>query len=682
MEHDFTIIQDAVVIFGLSIGVILLCHKVNAPAIVGFLITGVLAGPHGLGLVHAVEEVEVLAEIGVIMLLFVIGMELSFDQLSRLKKVLLVGGGGQVGLTIGATYGVGIAFGLPDAQALFIGFLVALSSTAIVLTLLQERAEIDTPHGRISLSILIFQDLIIVPMMLMVPLLAGGGDEGSDTVWMMFAKMVGVFAAVTLLAKVVAPRLFPMVVRTRSRELFLLTTLTLCFAVGWLTSAAGLSLALGAFMAGIIVAESDYSHHALEGILPFRDVFTNLFFVSVGMLLNLSYFFAHLPLVLGITLAIFALKAFASGGAALMLGYPVGTAMLTGLALAQVGEFSFVLAGVGRGHGLLTDEEYQLFLAASVATMAATPFVIQRGRGIAARFIRFRPLGPIMRRLRHRRKSTGESKVAPMNDHLIIIGFGVVGRHLARAATVIGIPYTIIEMNPDTVSDFAAKGESISYGDATRDATLNRAGILKARALVIAIADPTAARQITQTARSMNPALYIATRTRFMSEIEPLRALGADDVASEEFITSIEIFTRVMGRYLTPQHIIDRFAEEVRAEGYAMLRATDQKEAGFHTLRADLTELDVVTYTVTPHAAMDGTSLAQAGLRGDLNITVMAIRRNGDVVASPGPTERFRSGDRVYLLGRHHDLAKVASRFTIACHPDEEGESSADADHP
>ncbi|MBF0171358.1 MAG: cation:proton antiporter, partial [Nitrospinae bacterium] len=537
MTHDFTIIQDAVVIFGLSIGVILLCLKVNAPAVVGFLLTGVLAGPHGLGLVKAVEEVETLAEIGVVLLLFVIGMEISFDQLSRLKKALLVGGGGQVGMTIAATYAACVLAGLPHAQSLFIGFLVALSSTAIVLTLLQQRAEVDTPYGRISLSILIFQDLVIVPMMLLVPALAGEGNDGTETMPVMLGKMVAVFAAVAFLGKIGAPFLLKQVVRTRSRELFLLTILTLCFAVGWLTNAAGLSLALGAFMAGMIVAESDYSHHALEGILPFRDVFTNLFFVSVGMLLDVGYFVANLPLVLAITLAIFVLKGLTSGGAALLLGYPVGAALLTGLALAQVGEFSFVLAGVGRGHGLLTDDEYQLFLAASVATMAATPFVIQRGRTLAALIIGWRPLSPLIRRLRHRKKATGGGKVASLSDHLIIIGFGVVGRHLGRAATVIGIPYTVIEMNPDTVRDYAARGESIAYGDATREATLAHAGIRQARALVVTIADPAAARRITQVARAMNPALYIATRTRFMSEIEPLRALGADDVASEGFIT-------------------------------------------------------------------------------------------------------------------------------------------------
>jgi CPA2 family monovalent cation:H+ antiporter-2 len=559
-------------------------------------------------------------------------------------------------------------FDASRSEALFVGFLLALSSTAIVLSLLQERAEIDAPYGRIALSVLIFQDLIIVPMMLAVPFLAGTGEESlAESLPTIAGKMAVVFVAVGVLSKVIAPRLLMGVVRTRSRELFLLTILTLCFAVGWLTHSAGLSLALGAFMAGLIVSESDYSHDALEGILPFRDVFTNLFFVSVGMLLDLAYFFHHLPTVVAVTVGILLVKSLLASGAALALGVPLRTAITAGLALAQVGEFSFVLAGAGKHVGLLSDNGYQLFLAASVSTMAATPFVIMKGAVIARRIALWRPIMPLTRRLNGRRELPTRPALQALSDHMVIIGFGVVGKHLARAATVTGLPYTILEMNPDTVREFSTKGESIAYGDATRSATLSHTGVGRARALAVTIADPAAARRITELGRSLNPSLYIVTRTRFMSEIEPLTQLGADDIISEEFETSVEIFTKVMARYLVPRPVIERFTNEVRAEGYAMLRsAAPTASADFYTLKKDLTELDVIAYQVDEHAQLAGVSIVDANLRSQRGLTVMAIRRGGEVVANPGPQETFLPHDLVYLFGGHNALMTAAVLFDPA----------------
>ncbi|NMC48446.1 MAG: potassium transporter KefB, partial [Desulfovibrio sp.] len=350
---DFSLLKEIVVVFCLSIGVIFLCHKIRVPAIVGFLLTGVLAGPHGLGLVSSVHEVETVAEIGVILLLFTIGLELSVSELVKLKKPVFLGGSTQVLLTILAFAGAGVWLGLSTGQAVFAGFLTALSSTAIVLKLLQERAEVESPHGRITLSILIFQDLIIVPMMLLVPFLSGQSQAEGSALVLMTVKGFGVVALVFFLARKIVPRVLAAVMRTRSRELFLLTTLGICMSVAFLTASLGLSLSLGAFLAGLIMSESEYSLSALEGILPFRDVFTSLFFVSVGMLLNTAYFFSHADTVLAVTAAVLALKTAIAAAAARILGYPLRPAVLVGLCICQVGEFSFILAKTGLSQNLI-----------------------------------------------------------------------------------------------------------------------------------------------------------------------------------------------------------------------------------------------------------------------------------------------------------------------------------------
>ena len=391
---DIPFLKDVVAIFGLSSAVIVASHHLRVPPIIGFLLTGILAGPHCLGLVGAVHQVDIFAEVGVILLLFAIGMELSLEELTRLKQPVFLGGGAQVLLTILASAGLMYLAGMPPGPAVFGGFLAALSSTAIVLKVLGEKAQLSAPHGRISLGVLIFQDVAVVPMMLLVPLLAG--TDGNP--WLHLGEMLLKGALVGLAVFIGARKLvlvvLEAVIRTRSRELFLMTTLGLCFAIALLTSAAGLSLSLGAFLAGLVMSDSEYSHSALEGVLPFRDVFTSVFFVSIGMLLDPFFVLHHVGYVLALTLVLLLLKAALASLAGKILGYPTHVAILGGLCLCQVGEFSFALAGVGLRHALLTGEDYQYFLAASIITMAVTPFLIAALPRISARLSRVFPIRP------------------------------------------------------------------------------------------------------------------------------------------------------------------------------------------------------------------------------------------------------------------------------------------------
>lgn len=654
---DHSLLRDILIVFSLSIGVILACHAVRVPPVVGFLLTGVLAGPTGLGLVAGVEQVELMAEVGVILLLFTIGLEFSLAELARLKRTVLLAGGLQVALTIVAVNGLAVLAGMEQGQAVFLGFLAALSSTAIVLKLYQERLEIEAPHGRVGLSVLILQDLLIVPMVLMVPFLAGRAGSLGPALGLLALKAAGVAALLFVVARKLVPPVLRLVLRTRSRELFLLAVLAICLAVGFLTSAMGLSLSLGAFLAGMVVSDSEYSHHAMEGILPFKDVFTSLFFVSIGMLLDVGFMLEHVQVATAAALGILLLKTLIAGGATLASGYPLRTAVMAGLGLSQVGEFSFVLAKAGLGQGLIGPDLYQLFLASSILTMAATPFLIKLAPGaaeyVAGRLLRQPPPRPVE-----------DGGPAGLSDHLVIVGFGFGGRRLARAAAVAGIPHLVLETNPDTVRAERAAGVPIRFGDARHPAALEQADIARARVLAVVINHPAAVRRITELARAASPTLYIVVRTRFVSEIGPLRDLGADDVIPEEFETAVEIFTRVMHRYLAPRDEIERMVAEVRAEGYGMLRSPSPAASFLSDARRSLPGLEVSAVRLDPGSVLVGKSLAGSALRQTHGLTVVAVARSGQTILNPDASLVFAVGDLVYVLGNHRDMAALGALST------------------
>jgi len=649
---DIPFLKDVVAIFGLSSAVIVASHRLRVPPIIGFLLTGILAGPHCLGLVGAVHQVDIFAEVGVILLLFAIGMELSLEELTRLKQPVFLGGGAQVLLTILASAGLMYLAGMPPGPAVFGGFLAALSSTAIVLKVLGEKAQLSAPHGRISLGVLIFQDVAVVPMMLLVPLLAG--TDGNP--WLHLGEMLLKGALVGLAVFIGARKLVPVVleavIRTRSRELFLMTTLGLCFAIALLTSAAGLSLSLGAFLAGLVMSDSEYSHSALEGVLPFRDVFTSVFFVSIGMLLDPFFVLHHVGYVLALTLVLLLLKAALASLAGKILGYPTHVAILGGLCLCQVGEFSFVLAGVGLRHALLTGEDYQYFLAASIITMAVTPFLIAALPRISARLSRVFPIRPDA-------EAAGHSE--SLNDHLIIAGFGLGGHHLARAAQASGIPYVILEMNPETVRWERDAGEPIFYGDASQGAVLEHISVRTARVLAVVISDPAAIGRIITTAKAHNPALHVVVRTRFVTEIDSLLRLGAQAVVAEEYETSVEMFTHVLSTYLVPRPDIEQFIREIRSEGYGMLRRPVSDQG--RDMEGTRSVFDAVVLKIAPGAYADGKSLLESRLRQDYGLTVVVAIRDGRTHINPEASWIMRAGDTVHVFGEQRFLAEGAALF-------------------
>jgi len=575
--EELTVLKDLAVIFTTSLVVILAFHRLKLPALPGFIVAGMLVGPNGLGLVSGSHQVESLAEVGVILLLFTVGIEFSLDRLREMGRQTVIAGGLQVGLTIAAVAGLATALREPLPIALFLGCLAALSSTALVLKGLTDKGEIDAPHGRLATGVLIFQDLCVVPIMLILPFLAGRGSGGGAGLALALLKAAAIVVAVAVLARTVVPRLFTEIVKTRSRELFLIATILLGTLTALGTAEAGASLALGAFLAGLVISESEYAHQALAELLPFRDVFISLFFVAVGMLVEVDFVRAHPLLTTAGVLGVLGGKTLLAAVGPALLGYAGRVALLAGLLVSQVGEFSFVLAKEGRTLGLVPDATYQGFLAIAVCTMLVTPFLVQGGAGIVAVLERVVPIDRLLPGVRPGGPSGADT---PLADHVIIAGYGLNGRNLAAALRAIQAPYAIVELNAQTVRAARERGETAFYGDATREEILHALGVERARMLVIAISDPAATRRIVRVARSLNPGLQIIARTRYVVEIPELIRLGANDVVPEEFETSIEIFARVLTHYGVARPEIDRLVDQIRGSHYEALRGGARPDLG------------------------------------------------------------------------------------------------------
>lgn len=641
-------INDLVLLFLLSIIVSLVCNKVKLTPTVGFLLTGFLCGPSVMNVITDQESISTIAELGVAMLLFTIGMELSGEALNRLKKPVFLGGSLQIGCTVGAVAVLMHLQGAAWTQGIIWGCLVAMSSSAIVLQIFQQKGLTSTPMGRLSLAILVFQDIMVAPMVLCIPLLAGTLEVGGWEMLQAVGKVVLILGAVLTLCYFGLNRLMEAVVRTRSREVLLLTTLGLCFGMAVLTHKLGLSLSLGAFLAGLMLARSQYSMSVIAGILPYRDVFMCLFFMSVGMMLNLDFLSSHFLLTIANALLFILIKTLLTLPAVLIQRFPLRTAIVTGLSLAQVGEFSFVLAALAVSSGVFTQTAYQGFLAVSVLTMMVTPMLINWAPRMADFLTRWQRRIP-----EEQEEQAAES--CPLQDHLIVVGFGISGKHLARVARDSGIAYNILEMNPETVARYRGK-EPIMHGDATQPIILEHLGIAKARVMAIIISDPSAVRAITLEARRMNPNIYIVARTRFVTEVAPLRRLGANSVIAEEFETSIEVFNQVLTQYLIPRQDIDAFTARVRQDNYRMIRKAAANTTNLDEAVHQLPDMGVQALRLDAGSPLCDRSLAQSDMRRRYGVTLVAAHRDRETIASPGPDFVMRAGDLLYFFGKTDKL--------------------------
>jgi CPA2 family monovalent cation:H+ antiporter-2 len=654
-------LNEIVALFVVSVAIAYLCYRLRLVPIAGFLIAGVVIGPSALGLVYDQELVDVLAEIGVILLLFSIGIEFSLEKLARIRRAILLGGGAQVILSISIVAGLLAAFGVDWQSGVYTGCLVALSSTAIVLGLLGEKDETDTPRGSLSLAVLIFQDLAIVAMVLFVPILAGDGGTPADILTLL-GKAVLLIASVLILARRVVPWILEKVAQSGRTELFLLTVVTVCFGTAAVSSLAGVSLALGAFLAGLVVSESRYSAQALGEIIPLRTVFNAVFFVSVGMMLDVSFLASNVQLVLAAAFLVIVIKVVTTAGSIVAIGYPVRISAAVALGLAQIGEFSFVLERAGRSLGLspagLGETGAQTFIATTVVLMLVTPFLMQ----LSGRFGDFIAKTPLYR---FGRDTGGPAKEpdARLEDHVIIVGYGHAGRNLRKVLSETGVPFIVVEMSPNAIRDLDREGVPSVFGDASRAPVLHAAGIEVAKMCVVITNEPSVTPRIVYQARYMNPTLQIIVRTRYLETTGELHGSGADVVVPEEMETTVRIFSHVLGAYMVPPDEVDRQVKALRAEDYGIMRGSIQ-EAHLMVLQGlDEEGMHTRAVAVRNGAPVANRTLEELALRRRHALTVLAVRRGGKTISSPAGDFRVLPGDRLILIGEAARFADCADLF-------------------
>ena len=646
---QISILTELLLVLAVTLGIVFLFHKLRLPTIVGFLLAGVFLGPDGLGLIRNASQVETLAGIGVVFLLFTIGLEFSLGQLAQTGRTVLWAGIFQILITIVVVLLVSLFLGYGIEISIFYGFLVSLSSTAIVLRIYNDRGEIDALQGRLATGILLLQDLCIVPMMLLVPVLGQSGKISFPLIGWAFLKAFLALLIIVSATRTVFPWLLRQVTLLRNRELFVLFIVFICLGMAWLTSEAGLSLALGAFIAGLVISESEFSHQIIADILPLRDCFSGIFFISIGMLLNLDFlmhnvFSALLNLILivgikGVVIFVIFWWFYRS----LRLG------VVLGLSLAQVGEFSLILAKAGAGYGLLTATSEQTFLSASILSMIVTPFLIQWAQRLAfgIEAVVRAPSGELSSEKKEGGVTTG---------HVIVVGYGLNGQNLSRVLKEVGIPYRILEMDPDLVNEARAADEPITFGDGTRPGVLQKMGIEKARILVLAISDPVATSHVVSQVRRLRHDLYIIVRTRYVAEIDRLYTLGANQVIPEEFETSVEIFARVLQEYHLPRNVISLQVDLIRKEHYGTLRGLRLQGKRLDELTQFLVGTTTDTLLILEGSPAVGQTLAGLEVRQKSGVTVIAVVRDGQSFHNPAPDFSLASGDILVLLGSHKEL--------------------------
>jgi CPA2 family monovalent cation:H+ antiporter-2 len=649
---EFEFLKSLVIIFGLSAIVVFILGKFRVPSIIGFLIAGVVLGPYGLELIKDIHIVEIFAEIGIVLLLFTIGLEFSLKKLFTLKKSIFLGGFLQVFITSLIVFFLANFIGQDKNTSILLGGLIAFSSTAIVLKLLLERAEIDSPHGRTCMGILIFQDLCVVLFILMIPMLAGTQHGLGGILWILIKSMV-IIVVVIVAARWIVPKALHQIVHTRMRELFVITIIFICLGTAYLTYKLGLSLALGAFIAGLVISESEYSYQAISDILPFKDSFNGLFFISVGMLMDVHFFMSNIAPVLIIVAIIIVLKALTSFIAVLLTGSNMRISLHSALILSQIGEFSFVISVAALNAGLLTGSIYQFFLSSAIITMLLTPLFIAVSPAVSTWVVSRR----LLNRLEIMREHAKVTQVKDSKtDHVMIIGYGLNGRNLALVLKELEVPYVILELNSRTVKDMREQGEPIYYGDGTSQEILHKLGIERARVVIIAITDPSATRKIVITIRKINPEIFIVVRTLYLAEVEDLISMGADEVIPSEFEASIEIFSRILQFYHMPKNLIGQYADKFRKDHYSLFMRGDTPKRLFHDTLALMPDSDYESYMIESGSVAVNSSFQSLDIQNRTGTHLIAVRRGNKIINVLTPDFLFQMGDIVLLIGDKSSL--------------------------
>ena len=653
---EVSLLQDIVIIFALSTFVNFLFTKIKVPTIIGYLLTGIIAGPHLLGIISSPHQIELMAEIGVVLLMFTIGLEFSINHLFRIRKIVFVGGFMQLILTAGVTMLIARLYNLEWPAALFIGFLTALSSTAVVLKLMQERSEITSNYGRTVLGILIFQDIILIPLLLFTPMLGGEVSDQSGQLLLLLGKTIVLISLVYVGNRWLMPKLLQMVAHTKNQELFMMSIFVICLSVALLTSEMGISLAFGAFLAGLMISESEYSHNAFGHLIPFKDTFTSFFFVSIGMLLDLGFVSSHFSLVISTILIVLLVKMIIAGGTAFVLGHTFRGTIMVGFALCQVGEFSFILAQSGMQYQIIPEYYYQLFLSVAVISMSLTPLLMMISHPLATQLLKL----PLPKIWVDGLFPLPQIEIPKYKNHVIFIGKDSRSINLSVMAKYLHLPYISIIFDPVTVKKLQEKGETVIYGDATNEPILEKAHVKNADVVVISVGNLIVSMSVVERVRQMNSHVFIIVRTKHVFDIEELYRLGANQVIPEEFETAIDLFERVLKKRLVPQREINMIIAKIRDDHYGIFR---EKMDHSDLLFRELPNLEIMALKVRENSFVIGKSISEIKFRKVFGVTLVAILRNEKLIEHPDVKTCLEKFDIVYIMGRPEQIAQAFELF-------------------
>ena len=650
-----TTLQPVLILLAAAVLVVVVFRSLRLPTVLGYLIVGVGIGPHALGWIHSTDAVRNLAEIGVVFLMFSIGLEFSLPKLITMRRVVFGLGAAQVVLTLTIVLAGAMALDIPWQAGIVLGGALAMSSTAILARLLAERLELNSPHGRQIIGILLFQDLAVVPLLIIIPALAAPPENLAVNLGAALFKAAIVLAVLLFFGQWVMRRWFHLVARRKSPELFVLNVLLVTLGVAFVTEMAGLSLALGAFVAGMLISETEYRYQVEEDIKPFRDVLLGLFFVTIGMQLDLRVV-VESGWVSVLLVALVVMKTLLIFGLSRVFGSDWGVALRTGLALGACGEFGFVLLAHASNLSLIGPRTLQPVLAAMVLSMLIAPFIIERSGHIVRRWI------PAEWTNRAMQLHSIAVQSMAADKHVVVCGYGRSGQNLARFLEQEKIPFIALDIDPHRIREAVAAGESVVFGDAARREVLIAAGLLRAKALAITYSDTGSALKILGLVQELRPGLPVVVRTFDDNDIERLKAAGAAEVVAEIMEGSLMLASTTLMLLGVPLNRVLRRIRETREHRYSLFRGffrgiTDEGDSEDQALQPRLHSV-----AITPGAAAIGKALSEIDL-ASLNVEVTAVRRRNVRTVTPVADTRIEEADVLVLLGVEEDLAAAEMKL-------------------
>ena len=638
---DILLLKNISMILITAVIVLLIFNKLKLPTMIGLFITGIVLGH----VINDTSMISSLSELGVIFLLFIIGLEFSAEKFSAIKKYALVGGILQVVITTALITLLGLVLGLNLNSAVFLGLLVAFSSTAIVMKVMQQKHITHSVQGRVTLGILIFQDIAVIIVILITPLL-GGQDLSLNAFPTLILKYIGLAVIIYVGAKWFIPLALRDSARTKNRDLFMLLTLFICMGTTFATSLIGIGPELGAFLAGLLISNTEYSHQTLGYIQPFQDVFMSLFFISIGLMVNLHLFLANIVIIIALTAVILLINFTATLLTGMALKLPTKISVSIAILLSQIGEFSFVLAREGMTYGLMTNEFFSIFLGVSILTMSSTPFLEKMTPKIVAAIskIDYFKVDSELKTLPEEIESQQE-----IQDHVILVGMGLNGKQMAKACSEFKIPYRIVDMNPVVVENQQALGIPIIYGNASNESVLKELNITSAQCIVISASTYEGTLKTIDAARRLNPDIHIIVRTKYLKNINEVIEAGADEVIPKEFETSIMMFTRIMDYYNKDSDEIADALNDLRSDNYDAFRTVTSEDIETY-LNHKYTDLEIDSLRVSENAHLDDFPFEEH------NLKVTGVVRGEDTFIEVKPDFKFLEDDLILFIGHRENI--------------------------